>query len=133
MEANPEHPHSDGRLDRRIRLVLVSVDFPGLGTVINVITVIVGALAGMAIGQRFPERTKGVVTDVLVIVIAITLMSLMVVGDFSGDTDMEYLGGRARFYQEDDERYMHLDRDGRELELTAGRRALQRHRVRTPA
>ncbi|MDO5501535.1 MAG: DUF554 domain-containing protein [Actinomycetia bacterium] len=43
----------------------MGVDFPGLGTVINVITVIVGALAGMAIGQRFPERTKGVVTDIL--------------------------------------------------------------------
>ena len=46
-------------------LLLVSLDFPGLGTVINVITVVVGALAGMAIGGRFPERTRGVVTDIL--------------------------------------------------------------------
>lgn len=45
--------------------MLVSPDFPGLGTVINIVTIIVGALAGMAIGHRFPERTKGVVTDVL--------------------------------------------------------------------
>lgn len=43
----------------------MSLDFPGLGTVINVITVVVGALAGMAIGGRFPERTRGVVTDIL--------------------------------------------------------------------
>lgn len=43
----------------------MSLDFPGLGTVINVVTVVVGALAGMAVGHRFPERTKGVVTDIL--------------------------------------------------------------------
>jgi uncharacterized membrane protein YqgA involved in biofilm formation len=53
----------------------VTVDFPGLGTVINVITVVVGALAGMAVGQRFPERTKGVVTDVLGLV-TITMAGL---------------------------------------------------------
>ncbi len=39
--------------------------FPGLGTVINVATVIVGALIGMAVGHRFPERVRSVVTDVL--------------------------------------------------------------------
>lgn len=39
--------------------------FPGLGTVINVVTVVVGALVGMAAGHRFPERTRSVVTDVL--------------------------------------------------------------------
>ena len=53
----------------------MSVDFPGLGTVINVITVVVGALVGMAVGQRFPERTKGVVTDVLGLV-TITMAGL---------------------------------------------------------
>ena len=53
----------------------MSVDFPGLGTVINVIAVIIGALAGMAIGGRFPERTKGVVTDVLGLV-TITMAGL---------------------------------------------------------
>lgn len=44
---------------------LVDFGFPGAGTVINVVTVIIGALAGMAIGQRFPDRTRGVVTDIL--------------------------------------------------------------------
>jgi uncharacterized protein len=43
----------------------VSADFPGLGTAINVGTVIVGALLGMAVGHRLPQRTHGVVTDVL--------------------------------------------------------------------
>lgn len=43
----------------------MSLDFPGLGTVINVFTVVIGAILGMAIGGRFPERTRGVVTDIL--------------------------------------------------------------------
>lgn len=43
----------------------MSASFPGLGTVINVVTVVLGALAGMAVGHRFPERVRSVVTDVL--------------------------------------------------------------------
>lgn len=39
--------------------------FPGLGTLINVAAVVVGALLGMAVGHRLPERTKSVVTDCL--------------------------------------------------------------------
>lgn len=38
---------------------------PGLGTALNVATVVVGSLAGMAVGHRFPERVRSVVTDVL--------------------------------------------------------------------
>lgn len=37
--------------------------FPGLGTVINVVTVLAGSLLGMAVGHRLPERVKHVVTD----------------------------------------------------------------------
>ncbi len=37
--------------------------FPGLGTVINVVTVVAGSLLGMAVGHRLPERVKHVVTD----------------------------------------------------------------------
>ena len=60
----------------------MSVDFPGLGTVINVIAVIIGALAGMVIGGRFPERTKGVVTDVLgLITITVAGLSAAAVTD----------------------------------------------------
>ena len=38
---------------------------PGLGTLINVVAVVIGALVGMAIGHRLPERTRSVVTDCL--------------------------------------------------------------------
>lgn len=38
---------------------------PGLGTAINVATITVGALLGMAVGHRFPDRTRSVVTDCL--------------------------------------------------------------------
>ena len=39
--------------------------FPGLGTLINVTTVVVGSLLGMAVGHRLPDRTRSVVTDCL--------------------------------------------------------------------
>ncbi|WP_338747787.1 DUF554 domain-containing protein [Janibacter alittae] len=41
------------------------MDFIGAGTVLNVITVVIGALAGMAIGGRLPQATRDVVTDCL--------------------------------------------------------------------
>lgn len=39
--------------------------FIGLGTVVNVITVVVGSLIGIALGNRIPEKTKDTVTSVL--------------------------------------------------------------------
>jgi hypothetical protein len=39
--------------------------FPGLGTVINVATVVIGSLLGMAVGHRLSDRTRSVVTDCL--------------------------------------------------------------------
>jgi uncharacterized membrane protein YqgA involved in biofilm formation len=39
--------------------------FPGLGTVINVASIVVGSLLGMAVGHRLPDRTRSVVTDCL--------------------------------------------------------------------
>lgn len=39
--------------------------FPGIGTVANVATVLVGALLGMLLGNRLPMRTREVVTDAL--------------------------------------------------------------------
>jgi uncharacterized protein len=39
--------------------------FPGLGTVINVTTIVIGSLLGMAVGHRLPDRTRSVVTDCL--------------------------------------------------------------------
>ncbi|MGN7249209.1 DUF554 domain-containing protein [Janibacter anophelis] len=41
------------------------VDFIGAGTVLNVLTVVAGALLGMAIGGRLPDHTREVVTDCL--------------------------------------------------------------------
>lgn len=39
------------------------MDVVGLGTLINTVTVVVGATVGMALGGRLPERTRSVVTD----------------------------------------------------------------------
>lgn len=39
--------------------------FIGIGTVVNVATVVVGALIGLALGNRIPERIKDTVTSVL--------------------------------------------------------------------
>lgn len=39
--------------------------FPGLGTVINVVAVLLGATLGMLAGQKLPERVRDVVTDCL--------------------------------------------------------------------
>jgi len=43
----------------------MSSAFPGLGTLINVATIIIGSLLGMAVGHRLPDRTRWVVTDCL--------------------------------------------------------------------
>ena len=48
--------------------------FPGLGTVINVVAVVAGALLGMVAGHRFPVRVRDVVTDCL------GLVTLLVAG-----------------------------------------------------
>lgn len=39
--------------------------FIGFGTVANMVTVALGALLGLFLGNRMPERTRSVVTDVL--------------------------------------------------------------------
>jgi len=36
---------------------------PGIGTAVNVVTVLVGTLIGVLVGHRLPERTRNVVTD----------------------------------------------------------------------
>lgn len=37
--------------------------FPGIGTVVNVATILLGALLGRVLGNRLPERTRDLVTD----------------------------------------------------------------------
>jgi uncharacterized membrane protein YqgA involved in biofilm formation len=39
--------------------------FPGIGTLVNVATVLVGATIGVLVGHRLPQRTRDVVTDAL--------------------------------------------------------------------
>ncbi len=48
--------------------------FRGFGTVVNVLTVLVGAGLGVLVGNRLPERTRDVVTD------ALGLVTLLVAG-----------------------------------------------------
>jgi uncharacterized membrane protein YqgA involved in biofilm formation len=43
----------------------------GLGTLLNVVTILVGATIGVLIGNRLPERTNRVVTDVLGLVVLV--------------------------------------------------------------
>jgi uncharacterized membrane protein YqgA involved in biofilm formation len=52
----------------------VTGGFVGLGTVVNVAAVVAGALLGMAVGHRLPERVRAVVTD------ALGLVTLLVAG-----------------------------------------------------
>ncbi len=42
-----------------------STVFPGIGTIVNVAAVLVGALLGILLGNRLPMRTREVVTDAL--------------------------------------------------------------------
>ena len=47
---------------------------PGLATLVNVATVLVGAVIGVALGNRLPTRTRDVVTD------ALGLVTLLIAG-----------------------------------------------------
>lgn len=56
--------------------------FPGVGTLVNVVTVLVGAGLGVALGHRLPQRTRDVVTDGLgLITLVIALLSAFAVTD----------------------------------------------------
>ncbi|MEP6651350.1 MAG: DUF554 domain-containing protein [Lapillicoccus sp.] len=58
--------------------------FPGLGTVLNVVAVVIGALLGMAIGHRLPECTRSVVTDCLgLVTLLVAALSCVSVTDAS--------------------------------------------------
>lgn len=52
--------------------------FPGLGTVINVVAVLVGATVGMLAGHRLPERVRDVVTDCLgLVTVLVAILSAL--------------------------------------------------------
>ena len=54
--------------------------FPGIGTVVNIATVLVGATLGVLLGHRLNERTRALVTDslglVTLLIAAITVMDV---------------------------------------------------------
>lgn len=39
--------------------------FPGIGTVLNIATILIGSIAGIFIGERLKEKTRSLITDVL--------------------------------------------------------------------
>lgn len=56
--------------------------FPGVGTLVNVATVLLGAGLGVALGHRLPQRTRDVVTDGLgLVVLVIALLAAFAVTD----------------------------------------------------
>ena len=56
--------------------------FPGIGTLVNVAAVLVGASIGVLVGHRLPERTRDVVTDALgLVTLLIAASSAASVGD----------------------------------------------------
>lgn len=58
--------------------------FIGIGTVVNVSTILVGSTIGVLVGHRFPERTRTVVTDALgLVTLVIAGSSAIAVNDAS--------------------------------------------------
>jgi uncharacterized protein len=56
--------------------------FPGIGTLVNVVTVLLGAGLGVLLGHRLPERTRDVVTDGLgLVTLLIAALSAFAVTD----------------------------------------------------
>lgn len=56
--------------------------FPGIGTVVNVATVLVGAGLGVLLGHRLSQRTRDVVTDGLgLVTLLIAILSALAVTD----------------------------------------------------
>jgi uncharacterized protein len=68
--------------------------FIGAGTVINVATVVIGSLLGLAVGHRFPERTRMVVTQILGL-ISLTIGGLSIASGMS-QAFAEAVGPNAR-------------------------------------
>lgn len=56
--------------------------FPGIGTVVNVAAVLIGAALGVLLGHRLSERTRDVVTDGLgLVTLLIAILSALAVTD----------------------------------------------------
>jgi uncharacterized protein len=67
--------------------------FPGIGTVVNIATVLVGTTLGVLLGHRLDERTRALVTDALGLV-TLLIAALTVMEVRSADL-VEAVGGQA--------------------------------------
>ncbi|HLS46475.1 MAG TPA: DUF554 domain-containing protein [Ornithinicoccus sp.] len=64
--------------------------FPGAGTVLNVLTVLVGSILGMLFGHRLSESTRSVVTDSLgLVTLMVAILSML---EISSPALEEYVG-----------------------------------------
>ncbi len=67
--------------------------FPGIGTAVNVMTVLIGSGLGVLLGNRLPQRTRELVTDALGLV---TLLIAALSATAVLDADLEeYVGNSA--------------------------------------
>ena len=53
--------------------------FPGIGTLVNVVTVLLGTVLGVLVGHRLRQRTRDVVTD------GLGLVTLLIAGTAAAD------------------------------------------------
>ncbi|WP_256842395.1 DUF554 domain-containing protein [Ornithinimicrobium cryptoxanthini] len=67
--------------------------FPGAGTALNVVTILVGSVLGMLFGHRLSEHTRSVVTDCLGLVVV--LMAVVSLLEISSPALLEYVGAGA--------------------------------------
>lgn len=67
--------------------------FPGAGTALNVLTILVGSALGMAFGHRLSEHTRSVVTDCLGLVVV--LMAVVSLLEISSPALVAYVGAGA--------------------------------------
>lgn len=67
--------------------------FPGMGTAINMVTIVVGAGLGMLFGHRLSEHTRSVVTDCLGLVVL--LMAIVSLLEINSPALLEYVGTGA--------------------------------------
>ena len=66
--------------------------FPGIGTLVNVVTVLLGTVIGVLVGHRLRQRTRDVVTDALGLVTLLIAASAAVA---VSDPDLEAAVGSS--------------------------------------